>query len=75
VENFGGGAENKTRVLVVATNRSGCFPAKGPLAAVTFANAKAEVHRAQGVVIEWGGHWCYWEDPEKFNQLALDFLL
>jgi pimeloyl-ACP methyl ester carboxylesterase len=75
VENFGGGAENRTRVLVVATNRSGCFPAKGPLAAVTFANAKAEVHRAQGVVIEWGGHWCYWEDPEKFNQLALDFLL
>jgi pimeloyl-ACP methyl ester carboxylesterase len=75
VENFGGRAENKTKVLVVATNRSGCFPARGPLAAVSFANAKAEVPRAQGVVIEWGGHWCYWEDSDKFNQLALDFLL
>jgi pimeloyl-ACP methyl ester carboxylesterase len=75
VETFGGRAENKTNVLVVATKRSGCFPARGPLAAVTFANAKAESPRAQGVVIEWGGHWCYWEDPKRFNQLALDFLL
>jgi pimeloyl-ACP methyl ester carboxylesterase len=75
VESFGGEADNKTNVLVVATNRSGCFPASGPLAAVSFANSKAEISRAQGVVIEWGGHWCYWEDPERFNQLALDFLL
>lgn len=75
VETFGGRAENRTNVLVVATNRSGCFPASGPLAAVSFANLKAESPRARGVVIEWGGHWCYWEDPDRFNQLALDFLL
>lgn len=75
VENFGGRAENKTNVLVVATNRSGCFPASGPMAAVSFANLKANVPRAQGTVIDWGGHWCYWEHPERFNQLSLDFLL
>ncbi|KEQ81868.1 alpha/beta-hydrolase [Aureobasidium pullulans EXF-150] len=74
VETFGK-AESKTNVLVVATNRSGCFPAAGPMAAVSFANSKAEIPRARGVVIEWGGHWCYWEDSVRFNQLALDFLL
>jgi pimeloyl-ACP methyl ester carboxylesterase len=30
--------------------------------------------RAQGLAVDWGGHWCYWEDPEKFHQLALGFL-
>ena len=33
-----------------------------------------KVPRAQGLVVDWGGHWCYWEDPEKFNELALKFL-
>ncbi|KAI5194422.1 alpha/beta-hydrolase [Aureobasidium subglaciale] len=74
VEQFGGRAEHKTNVLVIATDRSGCFPALGPLAAVDFANAKASTPRARGIVIEWGGHWCYWEDSERFNRLALDFL-
>jgi hypothetical protein len=30
--------------------------------------------RARGVVVDWGGHWCYWEKPELFNKLVLDFL-
>jgi pimeloyl-ACP methyl ester carboxylesterase len=76
VECFGGRKENKTKALVVATNRSGCYPAKGPMEAVNFANEKSDEteKRAKGVVVDWGGHWCYWEDPEKFNELALNFL-
>lgn len=79
VECFGGRKENNTRVLVVASSRSGCFPAKGPMEAVRFANKKArengKVESAEGVVVSWGGHWCYWEDPHKFNELVLKFLL
>jgi pimeloyl-ACP methyl ester carboxylesterase len=75
-ECFGGRKENRTKVLVVASSRSGCFPAKGPMEAVTLANEKAHVgeHRAQGVVVDWGGHWCFWEDAEKFNELVVPFL-
>lgn len=29
---------------------------------------------ARGVAVEWGGHWCYWEDAEKFNAMILKFL-
>jgi pimeloyl-ACP methyl ester carboxylesterase len=29
---------------------------------------------ARGVAVEWGGHWCYWEKPEKFNDLVIEFL-
>ena len=29
--------------------------------------------KARGVVIDWGGHWCYWEDPKRFNRLCLEF--
>ncbi|KAF2702846.1 alpha/beta-hydrolase [Pleomassaria siparia CBS 279.74] len=74
-ECFGGRKENETRVLVVASSRSGCFPAKGVLAAVGFVNQKAEVGgKAEGVELQWGGHWCYWEDADKFNALAIEFL-
>jgi pimeloyl-ACP methyl ester carboxylesterase len=26
------------------------------------------------VTVEWGGHWCYWEQPERFNEMVLEFL-
>ncbi|KAK0127200.1 hypothetical protein ONS96_006753 [Cadophora gregata f. sp. sojae] len=86
------GAESKsqsqTKVLVVASERSGCFPAEGPLFVVGLVNGdvgtgrsgegscveKKEEKRAKGVSVNWGGHWCYWEDPERFNGLCLDFL-
>lgn len=75
VECFGGREENCTRVLVIASNRSGCFPPKGPMSAVAMANEKArDKVRAEGVVIDWGGHWCFWEDGEKFCNLIGDFL-
>lgn len=69
------GGENETRVLVVASERSGCFPAKGPMRVVELVNGEGkEDGRARGVVVEWGGHWCYWERPELFNELVLGFL-
>lgn len=78
VECFGGRKQNRTRVLVVASSRSGCFPAEGPMEAVRFAKLKAKENGkeelAEGVVVDWGGHWCYWEDPERFNGLVLQFL-
>lgn len=72
---FGPGSDNETKVLVVASERSGCFPAAGPMKVVELVNGK-DLHegKARGVVVEWGGHWCYWEDPEKFDTLATDFL-
>lgn len=78
-QSFGGRKANGTKILVVATNRSGCFPSRGCMEAVRFANMKMKgtettVQRAEGIVIDWGGHWCYWEDPDKFNDLAMDFL-
>jgi pimeloyl-ACP methyl ester carboxylesterase len=66
--------QNETKVLVVASERSGCFPAAGPLKVVELINGDSEEGRARGVAIEWGGHWCYWEEPERFNNLVLGFL-
>lgn len=66
--------QNETKVLVVASERSGCFPAAGPLKVVELINGKSEEGRARGVAIEWGGHWCYWEEPGRFNDLVLGFL-
>ena len=75
-QNFGAGSGNQTRVLVVASERSGCFPAAGPLDVLQLVNhgADADLVLAQGVTISWGGHWCYWEDPEKFETLIRDFI-
>ena len=75
-ECFGGRDENRTRVLVVASSRSGCFPANGPMEAVKFANEKVHKgkERAKGTVVDWGGHWCFWEDPGKFGKLVVPFL-
>ncbi|KAM3082038.1 hypothetical protein ACMFMG_004493 [Clarireedia jacksonii] len=92
VVRWGLGAErSNAKVLVVASSRSGCFPAEGPLAVVDLVNGEGEgggvvtkgeeeeekkkkKKLARGVVVDWGGHWCYWEDEKKFNDLALDFL-
>ncbi|MCJ1476529.1 hypothetical protein MMC13_005195 [Lambiella insularis] len=65
-----------TKVLVIASERSGCFPTAGPLTVVDLINAGQEAPRrlATGVTISWGGHWCYWENPEKFNALVREFL-
>ena len=30
--------------------------------------------RARGEVVEWGGHWMFWEDGEKFNEICGEFL-
>jgi pimeloyl-ACP methyl ester carboxylesterase len=66
------------RVLVIASSRSGCFPPAGPLRVVDLLNSesfnRSDDPLAVGVTIDWGGHWCYWENPEKFNTLVLDFL-
>ncbi|KAE8454318.1 hypothetical protein EG329_005243 [Mollisiaceae sp. DMI_Dod_QoI] len=74
---FGPGSGSQTRVLVVASSRSGCFPAEGPMKVVNFVNGEGEGKgegRARGEVVSWGGHWCYWEDHEKFDELCLEFL-
>lgn len=59
---------------LVASTRSGCFPAAGPLKVVELVNGGGEDGLAKGVAVEWGGHWCYWENPEKFHGLVLNFL-
>jgi pimeloyl-ACP methyl ester carboxylesterase len=73
---YGSGSGSKTRVMVLASSRSGCFPADGPMAVVDLVNegAEGDAKRGSGVVVDWGGHWMYWEDPEKFDKLCLDFL-
>ncbi|CZT07426.1 related to non-heme chloroperoxidase [Rhynchosporium graminicola] len=71
------GSQKRPKVLVVASERSGCFPAAGPLYVVELArgeNGEGEKERVRGVSVSWGGHWCYWEDPEQFNKLCLEFL-
>ena len=74
-QNFGPGGGSQTKVLVVASERSGCFPAAGPLTVVDLVDMGRDGDRlAQGVTISWGGHWCYWEDPEKFEMLVRDFI-
>ena len=71
---FGPGSGSKTTVLVIASTRSGCFPAEGPLKVAEFINQnEGEYGLAQGIAVSWGGHWCYWEDPEKFNKLCARF--
>lgn len=72
---FGPISSSHTEVLVVASTRSGCFPAAGPLKVVELVNGGDHGGLAKGVTIEWGGHWCYWEKPDLFNELVLDFLL
>ncbi len=71
---FGRDSGSETKVLVLASSRSGCFPAEGPMKVVEFINGKGEGGRARGEVVGWGGHWMYWEDAEKFDTLCLDFL-
>lgn len=71
---FGPGSGSKTKVLVVASSRSGCFPSEGPMQVVGFVNADASTNLATGVVTDTGGHWCYWERPVDFNDLVLNFL-
>jgi len=72
-DSFGTASGSKTKVLVVASERSGCFPSAGPLAVVDMVNRNGG-EMARGVSIEWAGHWCYWEDPDKFHDLVLNFL-
>ena len=77
-ENAQANGSCQTKVLVVTSSRSGCFPAAGPLKVVELVNGdgtgESDSDRARGVVVDWGGHWCYWEKPELFNNLILDFL-
>lgn len=41
---------------------------------VEFVNGGQEEGLARGEVVSWGGHWCYWEDHERFDRLSLEFL-
>lgn len=73
--NYGPSSGSETKVLVLASTRSGCFPPEGPLKAVEFINGEGNnTGLATGLEVTFGGHWCYWEDPESFNKLCLDFL-
>jgi pimeloyl-ACP methyl ester carboxylesterase len=36
--------------------------------------SEGDAGKARGVIVEWGGHWCYWEKPDMFNELAMKFL-
>ena len=68
-----------TKVLVVASSRSGCFNLEGPLEVIKVlehAGRKPDAvgSSVKGVTVDWGGHWLYWEDAAKFNQLLLDFI-
>ena len=68
-----------TRILVVASDRSGCFHPQGPRwidDALTRSRHRYPegMGRVKGVTIDWGGHWCYWEDGRKFNDLVLGWL-
>lgn len=72
--NFGNESGSKVKVLVVASERSGCFPAEGPMHVVELVNGGQGGGRAKGVVVGWGGHWCYWEKPEEFHRLVEGFL-
>jgi pimeloyl-ACP methyl ester carboxylesterase len=77
VQSFATQTGSTTRVLIVASTRSGCFPAAGPMSVVELVNGKKGEEGkalARGVVVEWGGHWCYWEKPDLFNELVLGFL-
>ncbi|KAH9214673.1 Alpha/Beta hydrolase protein [Leptodontidium sp. 2 PMI_412] len=70
---LGPSTRSQTKVLVIASERSGCFPAAGPLFVVGLVRG-GRGERARGVSVSWGGHWCYWEDPGRFNRLCLAFL-
>lgn len=74
--NFGPGSGSETKVLVVASSRSGCFPSAGPMKVVDYVNGEGAGYTAlaRGAIVDWGGHWCYWEDPDNFNSLCLEFL-
>ncbi|OBT73092.1 hypothetical protein VF21_07585 [Pseudogymnoascus sp. 05NY08] len=79
-KNFSAASDSSTDILVVASKRSGCFPAAGPMwivdAILEDKNKSdgASGASVRGVVVDFGGHWCYWEDAEKFNDLVLKFL-
>jgi pimeloyl-ACP methyl ester carboxylesterase len=72
---FGPDSGSVTKVLVVASGRSGCFPSTGPMKIVDFVNeGRQGTTLAEGTVVNWGGHWCYWEGPMYFHDLVLRFL-
>lgn len=68
------GRHNPVIVLVMASARSGCFPAEGPLAVVDLVNEASEIKLAEGIKVTDGGHWCYWESPDLFNSRCIEFL-
>ncbi|RDL34408.1 uncharacterized protein BP5553_07536 [Venustampulla echinocandica] len=70
---FGPGSGSTTKVLVIASTRSGCFPSAGPITVAGLVNDGAEEKRAKRVVVHWGGHWLYWEGPERFARMCLEF--
>jgi pimeloyl-ACP methyl ester carboxylesterase len=77
---FGRSSSSETKVLVMASTRSGCFPAAGPLKVVDLINDYigdkfgSKVPLAEGLEVSDGGHWCYWESSQLFNERLLKFL-
>lgn len=71
---YGKDSGSHTKVLVLTSTRSGCFPADGPLKVVELVNDGRGEEKATGLAVQWGGHWMYWENPEKFDKLCIDFL-
>ncbi|KAE9971109.1 hypothetical protein BLS_004622 [Venturia inaequalis] len=47
---------------------------KGPLKVVDFINGDASNKLAKSVVTDRGGHWCFWESADEFNETVLGFL-
>lgn len=73
---FGPNSASKTKVFVIASSRSGCFPSDGPLQVVEYVSGGFSDRKslARGFVTHRGGHWCYWENPEEFNSITIQFL-
>lgn len=68
-------------VFVVSSTRSGCFPSAGPQSVVSLINGdneeevdSSDTPVASGESISWGGHWCYWEAPDRFVNMVRDHL-
>lgn len=74
IKSLGPNSESQTKVLVIASRRSGCFEPEGVLSVVAFVNGGEKEGLARGEAVSWGGHWCYWEDHDTFDKLALNFL-
>jgi pimeloyl-ACP methyl ester carboxylesterase len=59
-------------VLVLSGRRSGCFPLEG-MEEIVRRVKNGGNERAEMVVFE-SGHWLFYEEPERFNEVVLRFV-